>query len=526
MGNLLSRNEIKTPLTIPSDTVVPLHRYDDTPVNRSVIVEFTMRFDDVLDADKLRLSLEKLLSRRDWRKLGARLRLNDNDGKLEYHIPEVFDEKRPAFTFSHITHDNEIAKHPLASRLPRPTPKPTVLADPKEFGPLLRRWNAPQTIRDYLYTDAPQLSLHIVSFTDATIVTLSWPHTLLDAMGRRALLDAWIATLEGRDGDVKPLHGVYHDPLETLGTNPKEHYVLAYRRLSPVQVFLFALSYIWATIFWWGAEETRMVCIPAAHLKTLHEGAIEDLAVAAAAQSDTDEKKPRPFISEGDVLSGWITRLALLHLRHTDQTVSIMNALGLRSVLAKDLLPPTSAYVGNAVGGVYAFVSMRDLFARPISHVASAVRRSIAEQGTREQIEARAALDGQALRRGKPAVFGDAKMTPVMISNWSKAKFFETDFSAALVRPGLPPDVAAKRANYRPGRPTYIQPNGLVDRRLPTHGSFPIVGKDAAGNYWLSGTLQHGLWGQVQEAMDAEHRFLAQHLENMQRLRAVDAKKL
>lgn len=76
MGNILSsKPAIKSPLTISSDTVVPLHRFDDTPINRKVIVEFTMRFDDVLDADKLRLSLEKLLSRSDWRKLGARLRL-------------------------------------------------------------------------------------------------------------------------------------------------------------------------------------------------------------------------------------------------------------------------------------------------------------------------------------------------------------------------------------------------------------------------------------------------------------------
>ena len=76
MVNILSsKPAIKPPLTISSDTVVPLHRFDDTPITRNVIVEFTMRFDDVLDPDKLRLSLDKLLSRHDWRKLGARLRL-------------------------------------------------------------------------------------------------------------------------------------------------------------------------------------------------------------------------------------------------------------------------------------------------------------------------------------------------------------------------------------------------------------------------------------------------------------------
>ncbi|KAF3057231.1 lysR family regulatory protein [Daldinia childiae] len=499
MGNILSsKPAIKSPLTISSDTVIPLHRFDDTPINRKVIVEFTMRFDDVLDPNKLRLSLEKLLSRRDWRKLGARLRL-PGDGKLEYHIPDSFSAKRPAFAYSHIEHNVEIARHPTGCRLPRATAKPAVLSDPEEFAPLLRRWGAPRRLADYLYTDAPQLSLHIVSFTDATIVSLSWPHTLLDAMGRRELLDAWIAVLEGRDDDVKPLYGVLQDPLESLGTDPQEPYVLAHRRLAPIQALIFAISYIWTTLFWSRGEDTRMVCVPATHVQSLHKGALDYLA----SQTDEDEKV-KPFVSEGDVLSGWVTRLALRHLQHTEQTVSIMNAFGMRSVLAKDLLPQTHAYVGNAVAGVWAFVSMRDLFARPLGYVAAAVRRSIAEQGTRAQVEARAAVDLAAGKRGKSAMYGDPAMAPIMISNWSKAKFFDTDFSAAVVRPGADPE---KRAN-KIGRPSYIQPNGLVNG-MPTRNSFPIVGKDAAGNYWLSGTLQKGLWRQVQEEMNAEYYYLS-----------------
>lgn len=167
---------------------------------------------------------------------------------------------------------------------------------------------------------------------------------------------------------------------------------------------------------------------------------------------------------------------------------------------------PTHAYVGNAVAAVWAYVSMRDLFARPLGYAAAAVRQSIAEQGTRAQVEARSAIDRAAARKGKAAVYGDPGMVPVMISNWSKARFFETDFSAAVVRPGLDP---ATRPN-RVGRPSYIQPNGIVNG-MPTRNSFPIVGKDAAGNYWLSGTLRKGLWGQVQEEMDAEYHFLARH---------------
>lgn len=66
----------QVPSIVPTDTIVPLSAGDDNFVNKSIVMLFMMRFDDVLDPDKLRVSLEKLLERDGWRKLGARLRLN------------------------------------------------------------------------------------------------------------------------------------------------------------------------------------------------------------------------------------------------------------------------------------------------------------------------------------------------------------------------------------------------------------------------------------------------------------------
>ena len=70
---------------VPADIVVPLHSRDDTNQNRNISIEFTMRFDDVLDSQKLVDSLWKLLEKPGWNKVGARLRLNTTNGKLEYH---------------------------------------------------------------------------------------------------------------------------------------------------------------------------------------------------------------------------------------------------------------------------------------------------------------------------------------------------------------------------------------------------------------------------------------------------------
>ena len=52
--------------------VYPLHLQDDVAMSKAVF-SWLMRFNDVLDGDKLRNSLLRLLERGDWRKLGGRL---------------------------------------------------------------------------------------------------------------------------------------------------------------------------------------------------------------------------------------------------------------------------------------------------------------------------------------------------------------------------------------------------------------------------------------------------------------------
>lgn len=59
-----------------SDDVLTLHSFDDTALNRIMAVTGMLRYDAVLDADKLRDSLVDLLHIGEWKKLRGRLRLN------------------------------------------------------------------------------------------------------------------------------------------------------------------------------------------------------------------------------------------------------------------------------------------------------------------------------------------------------------------------------------------------------------------------------------------------------------------
>jgi hypothetical protein len=72
----MTMSKLTAPELVPTDCVVPVDTLSDSTSFRGVLLAVMFRFDDVMDPEKLRSSLESLLSRDDWRKLGARFRLN------------------------------------------------------------------------------------------------------------------------------------------------------------------------------------------------------------------------------------------------------------------------------------------------------------------------------------------------------------------------------------------------------------------------------------------------------------------
>ncbi|KAL7814937.1 hypothetical protein V8C44DRAFT_324877 [Trichoderma aethiopicum] len=465
------------PATVPTDTVIPFRFFDDTPLWRTIILYSMFVFDDVLSPEKLRDSLEKLAQRDGWTRLGARMRKNAQ-GNLEYHVPSEFTEERRALSYAHRAHDMNAADHPIASRIPAPSPKPAIVCDPDDFRELLQPDGGPVNIDDYLNRDIPQLGLYVVSFRDKTLVVLYWPHTLMDALGKKALLDAWTLMLQGREDEIISPHGGDSDPLANLGKYPTEPHKLAFWRLSMVGLAQYGLNNV---LDLFRAQENRMVCVPGTFIDKLREEAIGDLVAQGAENT---------FLTEGDVLCAWWTKVATSHLPSNSQRmVVINNAYSLRKCLETDLLPKGSTYVSNGTGFINVLLPVHHIFEKPLSYIAAATRSAIQELGTRSQVEAFFSLWRGSSGR-IPPFFGNGNMHMITLSNWGKAKLFDLDFSAAVVQPC--------KEGGRSGSPIYIQNNqcGLV---LPN--GFPIIGKDKEGNFWLSGYMNKGLWGRIEEQL-------------------------
>ncbi|PVH94467.1 hypothetical protein DM02DRAFT_693028 [Periconia macrospinosa] len=457
------------------DKVVPLNFFDDTPLWRAFILYSMFVFDGVLDATKLHQNLQKLAHKEAWWKLGARLRQNKN-GDLEYHIPAEFTEERPAISFSHVEFDESAAEHPVACRLPQPSAQPVIVVDPDEFHDLMKPEGGPTKLADYFNTDRPQLGLHVVSFTDITMVSLYWPHTLMDAMGKSALLNSWISMLQGRENEVPDPYGTVFDPLADLGTNVTEPHKLAMHRMGTFGLLRYGFNQLPS---FFHKLENRMVCIPHTFITKLHSEALADLTTISPNQTSQV-----PFLTEGDVLVAWWTRLATAHLPLTSppQTIVLNNAYNLRKVLQPEIIPLNASYISNAIGFINVLLSLNDLREKSLGFIASSIRRAIAELGTREQVEAFFEMTRESKMK-LPPFFGGGNAHMVTFSNWTKAGLFEVDFSAAMKESG--------GVGSGGGKPRYIQ-NCQFGFTMPN--GFPIIGKDGDGNYWISGYLGVEVW--------------------------------
>lgn len=386
-----------------------------------------------------------------------------------------------------------------ASKLPSgvPTKRPAVVVDPTQFLPLTGGPEYPQQLDDYLDSDEPQIGLHVASFSDATIVSLSASHTLFDLGGRKELLQAWSLVMRGRKDQVKPLHGYDSDPLAVLGDGvSREPYKLESSVMTGWRGHFVALRFLLQKLY--AGEETRVVCVPAAYVQELCQRARSEQRAGGSI-----------FLSEGDVLSAWLARhvcaTAPLVAAFPARTVRLGSAYGLRPVLGRDhdLLPASKAYLGNAFDVVYALMAARDMVSKPLGQIAGSIRRSIQEQGTREQIEAIHDLHN---RTGGMAWVGSLFMYMIWTSNLSNAKLHEVDFSPAVVSRGMsivtePPSPT----NNKPGRPVYFQTMPIM-QHFPKRNQLVIYGKTMGGDYWLSGCLKRGAWAKIDRAMEEEWR--------------------
>ncbi|KAM3089601.1 hypothetical protein ACMFMG_001185 [Clarireedia jacksonii] len=475
---------------VETDDVFPVHPFDDIKTFRRIMLGWTMRFNDVLDAEKLHDSLTKLLQIGDWRKLGGRYRLTPN-GKLAVHVPREFTLERPAVRFSQCKFDIPIAEHPLASQLPIATNQPFTQTTTNKFRSFVARADAPKTVDDLLHRDEPLISLHITSFLDATLVGLLVPHTMTDIMGISAIMEAWTLILAGRHAEVLQLHGARDDIIDEIikfSDDEQQPLILASEEITGLN--LLRMGYHFFRDLYLGPKpQAKTIYLPQWFVSQLWQRANEDLS-----PTHTGEKPP--FISEGDVLAAWIAHAVADSPSSQHRPIDAFVIADFRRL--KSFFTPRIPYVQNLLVYTHALFSVKEVSQSTLGHCAYKIRKDIQQQVTEHQVST-------WLRKLKtlgypaiPPLFGKPDSVILVITNWTKANFFEVvDFSPAIVRS----ETLIDRSMNLRGKIVYHNSQVMVNDRYQRRNFVNVLGKDLAGNYWLKASLTPDTWKNLERDM-------------------------
>ncbi|KAK5993545.1 O-acetyltransferase PaAT-2 [Cladobotryum mycophilum] len=476
-----------------SDIIYPTHFLDDLPGARDLIMTWTMRFNDVLDPDMLHTSLAKLLEVGDWRKLGGRLRRQD--GKLQLHVPNPFTKERPALFYTHEAFGINIDEHPLGKQMPKATTNPSLQPNVELFRPFSARPDSPVNVEEYFTQDLPQLSLHVVSFTDATLVSIVWPHILLDAMGLRDLVIAWSLVLNGREAEIPPVLGVRDDLAYKVADPSKggEAFNLTSRRLGGLAFFGFVFNLLW-DVFFGAPMEPRVIFLPKKTVDRLQQRVKDDLGTLEVKAGDGGM---RPHISKGDVLVAWMVRMLASSLPKP-RPITSMSAVDLRSRVS-GLCEPEALYIQNMMIATSMPLTSSEASAASLGEIALRHRQSLIHGATSAQLTSVLQIMRQDKDAGRdPTILvGESNTLLTTFSNWTKAKFSKiVDFSKAVVQTG---DGSPDRINP-PGTMIYHYP-ALMKRFAHFRNLVNIMGTDHEDNYWMYAYMSARTWSKIEQSM-------------------------
>lgn len=371
--------------------------------------------------------------------------------------------------------------------------------------------STPRKIDDYLSADIPQLAIHVVTFTDTTLITVTFLHTVFDAMGLRYFLQAWTDILSGTEDRIPPFLGFDEDTIEMKTEDvPPEQHVLSKTLFSRFQLGLFVLTSWWES-YWYPEVHDRILCIPHSFVQRLREKALQELE--AQSPPSPSSSSEGIFISDGDILLTVLSKTLVTALNPSPSTpILISNVFDIRAVLG---IANTNAgvYTSNATMNACTPLDASTLTQSPISTIALRLRRSLDKQRAPGQVHAMTALRKKALAEtGYLPLVGVPGQISVLCTNWQRARFFELDFSAARVdNPDKDRDDDDGKGvgegvgvgvGAGPCRPTYINTAGPAPLGPNVMRNMVCVtGRDGAGNWLLQVLARASAWPRIEEVI-------------------------
>ncbi|KAL1853574.1 hypothetical protein Daus18300_011779 [Diaporthe australafricana] len=382
----------------------------------------------------------------------------------------------------------------------------------------------PLCLEDYLKSDIPHMNIHVVSFKDATLVSVTWPHVLGDIMSASAICEAWSLVMAGRESEVPAfLSAGEEDVLATAGQNPSfsDRHVLQSQQLAGFWFLVWVARYF-LDILWWPNMESHTIYLPPKSVAKLKAKATMAIKAELPEARPSIASHASPFVSTADVVFAWLICLAGrgTFSRASRRSVMIGFPCDVRD-RAPSIFPPaqkeSGVWVQNASPPLMTTIPARDLLAEHgMARVAQSIRHAIITLGTEAQVHAQFRLAKESYKKnGLPPIFGDTSQFAINGTNWTKANFFEkVDFSPAVIQgAGLKNKhghnsknnlVNGDKARASPiGKPVYLHANELAPSGTsqPLSRNLAYLVGTPAGGYWVVGKFHPAVWGHIEEAL-------------------------
>lgn len=410
---------------------------------------------------------------------------------MEAYAPTVFTSEFPACTVFHKKCvDTLIQSDPIGEHFALPNHRAFTQKYPLDHQVHLSSHGFPSTVQDLIDRKLPQLVLHILSFHDATILTLSFPPTTMDAAGFKAFLENWSLCMANKPDEVTPIFGSHQDALEKLVTEAEEKQPLGElimdKRLTALTPKL--------APNWWRRRshqpmQSRMVYIP----KDIYNDFMIDIREDIAGILEEDDE--RPVTTDADIILAWISKLqAATDLKQRGVlSTSIVN---LRCHLST-FRDPTVEFLQSLTLPAYSYISPEEA-TDTIGAIALQQKHNMHNQMTEHQLLTLTKHIIQKKKSGKnPLPIYDAPSIPHLeFNNFSPLRLFSAvDFSPAVLCSG---EFEAPRYNL-PGAVTAAY--RLMRDTNDEEPVCSVLGKDCGGNFWMTGHLEPAVWVKVEEEL-------------------------
>lgn len=480
------------------DQKLDMHYWDDVPPMNSMLGSMIFVFGQVLDASELERSLKKLIGMDGWCRFGGDLRkevcpslfirgyayfspLSQPTGEFYLLVPQYFNKYRPSVQFTEEHHNMLMKDHAIGSQFPKAGSHPSMHPGPEALRSLTVHKDSPRSMLRHLRKTNPLIHLHVVTFVDATVVSLLWPHVMCDCVGWATILKSWSSIVAGRGHNVPKFIGYDRDAMRNVGKSHMPAESVLARRLTGLAGLKAKVDRIGRSLWFLpDKKETRIFCLPAEFLQKIYGAAVSGI--------------PNQFyLAEDDVITAWATKILCRRMSGSSRVVAICKFFDSRPLLP-EVFSKDGVYVQNASFPYVTKIPAQAIFSSPISNIAKDIRVAFTEQARREQVLPLAALmreDIDAKKIGKIPLIDKLDAHPVVFINWNKANLWSAvDFTNAILPSSqVDDDDDAIRPEVL-ARPVHFHTDILGLHDLSPHEVFAMHGKDPKGNFWMSASLR------------------------------------